>query len=234
MDNALSGVPKWAWGVAAAVVIVAILLARRGMASGGGGVSPTVTPVPYDPNVAATDQAAIAGKTNAFQSLTDAFFGYRAAQVGAARDVNVAGIGGATDVATTSLREFFGTERTKLMEAGYTTRTMLQEAGQTSRTGLMEAGQTRRTDISETMATSRNYTNAQTNLSIADIQAALNKYLGDISLQTEQNRNRTALSIQESMAGVQRQASTNQAITSGIKSVCSGVVSFLTLGLGHC
>lgn len=215
LGQAAASIPKpLLIGGAIAVVLVLFVLMRRG--------SSTVTavaqqaPIPEDPAIAAanasTVQAAYGARTSAFGALADVVGGVSSTLIGATRDVSLGAIAGNASVANS----YFAANRDVLT-------TGLQEQAATERTQLMESGSNTRAGISRDTyefvareGTRQSLENELTQRMLADVQS------------------RTALGINNTNNATERRKNEQNAINTGAKTVCNGIVRFFTLGLAGC
>jgi hypothetical protein len=214
----LKDVPKGVWIGLGLLVVVIALVARSNAASSStlNGGSTLLPPPPADPNIEATNQAAIAARTSAFGDLASGIFGLQAAEVGGARDTNIAAIAAGTQDA----QSFMDNQTAQHLSDNQTTQGLAQIAGDVTMAGYQR-------DV----AFNTNSTTAQ----VAGIDAATTQYVADSTnaAQSAQaqiaadaaanlaaqatavnaDNNRTTLGVAQVQATTQRQNATTQAAT---------------------
>ena len=178
----IKGLPKWVWWVGGGIVVLALLLARRSSGSSG----TTVTQV-SDPNAGAnavsiaqsdatTQQSAIEARTTTLQSLLSGVFGLSA--IRSTNDAAVASNRIAGDVAI----------RTSSIAADVAEREAYYAAHAAERaTDAARAINGENTRA----AVSINSTIVGGQTTLAEIQASLSRYLGNLNYQTARERNQT-------------------------------------------
>jgi len=214
---ALSDVPKSVWIGGGALVIVVALLARRNAAAGSlNGGSTLLPPPPADPNIEATNQALIGARTSAFGDLAGGIFGLQAAEVGGARDTNIAAIAAQTMDAQSYLdgvTSAHASDNARAVDlarvagdvtiAGYQRDVAFNDASTT----LQRAG----IDAATTDYVTSVTTGAQTDQARVAADAAAN--LAANSTAQNADNNRTALGIANTQATTARQNATTNAAT---------------------
>lgn len=211
----LSELPKSTWWILAGVAVLVLALVARNRAQTSANVTGGASvPAGADPNVEATNQAAIAAKTSAFQSLASGLFGLESDIVGGARDTNIAAISGNTVGAQTLLdtqaREYQASVD-QAIAAGQNARDVALAgisrdiAFNTNSTTLQTAGVEAGVQYGQQAA---DVTNAATAAGVA-------RYLADAGVASNADNNRTTLAVTQAQQTTARQANVSSAAQSG-------------------